>query len=139
MAFSCLLVVAGCAASVYKNVFKDGDSFNNRTYNVPASELYKIVNHVLMVKNFITEKEDEESGFIMGKRSFQRGKRTIVLVAQAKIEPVNDKRTLLFLNAIQTTEVSYIADRTRFLLFVIPLPGGGGKQASQIKEGEKVV
>lgn len=38
-----------------------------------------------------------------------------------------------------TTERSYVADRTRFFLFIVPLPGGGGNEASTVKEGEKVI
>ena len=32
-----------------------------------------------------------------------------------------------------------MADRTRFFLWLIPLPGGGGKEASKIKEEEKII
>ena len=32
-----------------------------------------------------------------------------------------------------------MADRTRFFLWLIPLPGGGGKEASKIKEEEKTI
>ncbi len=50
-----------------------------------------------------------------------------------------ENASTVYLNGVQTTEVSYVADKTRFLLFVIPLPGGGGKEASSIKEGEKTI
>jgi hypothetical protein len=53
--------------------------------------------------------------------------------------PEGTNKSRLYLSAVETTERSYVSDRTRFFLFIIPLPGGGGKEASQIKEGEKVV
>ena len=51
----------------------------------------------------------------------------------------NEDETTLFLSAIETTERLYVSDRTRFFLLIIPLPGGGGKQATKIKEKERPV
>ena len=66
---------------------------------------------------------------ILAVRSIKKGKRTWILALQAHFFKLDDNKTRLYLNAIETTERTYVADRTRFFLFVVPLPGGGGKEA----------
>jgi hypothetical protein len=134
-----IITISGCATPVYKDVFREKVSYNSQEFPVPQNVLYQATSRAICSKNFIIEKEDPNKGFILAKRSFQRGKRTIALIIQAKIDPIAADKTTLFLNAIETKEVYFVADRTRFFLFIIPLPGGGGKEGSQIKEGEKVV
>lgn len=132
-------MLAGCAsAPVYKDMFKEESSFNTKVFPAADSELYPAVIKALCLKNFIIEREDKETGVITAKRSYQQGKKIVVLVVQARIVPSGLESTL-FLNGLQTTEKTYVADKTRFFLWIIPLPGGGGKDATSIKEGEKVI
>jgi len=135
----CLFTFTGCATPVYREVFNEKESYNSKEFSVPANILYQATSRAICSKNFIIEKEDAEKGFILAKRSFQRGKRSIVLVVQAKMDTSCTDKTMLYLSALQTTEMFYVSDHTRFFLFLVPLPGGGGKNASQIKEGEKVI
>ena len=139
----CLLItpflIPGCATPVYKEILKEKPSYNSKEFSVSKDILYQATIKTIFAKNFIVENEDQEKGFILAKRSFQRGKRTIALLLQAKIILDAESKCTIYLNALQTTERSYIADRTRFFMFIIPLPGGGGKEATQIKEGEKVI
>jgi hypothetical protein len=135
----CLFTFTGCATPVYREVFNEKESYNSKEFSVPANILYQATSRAICSKNFIIEKEDAEKGFILAKRSFQRGKRSIVLVVQAKMDISCTDKTMLYLSALQTTEMFYVSDHTRFFLFLVPLPGGGGKNASQIKEGEKVI
>lgn len=137
--FACFITISGCATPVYREVFQEKASYNSRDFNVPANVLYQAATRAICSKNFIIEKEDADKGSILAKRSFQRGKRSIVLVLQAKIDSSSNDKTMLYLTALQTTEMYYVSDHTRFFLFLVPLPGGGGKNASQIKEGEKVI
>lgn len=134
-------MINGCSTtSVYKEVFKEKPIHNSKEFTVYKDILYQATIRTVCSKNFIIEREDEDKGFILAKRSFQKGKRTIVLALQAKIDSDEEnKSSTLYLNALQTTERLFIADHTRFFLFVIPLPGGGGKEATVIKEGEKIV
>lgn len=134
-----LIVITGCATPTYKEVFQEKQSYNSREFSVSKNILYQATNRAICGKNFILDKEDAEKGFILARRSFQRGKRTIALIMQAKMDSISPDKTTLYLNALETKEVYYVADRTRFFLFLIPLPGGGGKEGSQIKEGEKVI
>ncbi|MFA5119394.1 MAG: DUF2242 domain-containing protein [Candidatus Omnitrophota bacterium] len=135
----CLFTFTGCATPVYREVFNEKESYNSREFSVPANILYQATSRAVCAKNFIIEKEDVDKGFILAKRSFQRGKRSIVLVVQAKMDTSCNDKTMLYLSALQTTEMYYVSDHTRFFLFIVPLPGGGGKNASQVKEGEKVI
>jgi hypothetical protein len=118
---------------------KDEPAVNVRSYQVAADTLYPAVIETLMMKKFSLADEDRANGLVTGKRFFNKGKRNTVLALQAKMIAKGDRQTALFLNAIETTEKNFVADRTRFLLFIIPLPGGGGKEVSQMKETEKVV
>ncbi len=133
-------LIAGCATSpIYKEIFKEDSGYNSKEFSVSKDILYDAAIRTICSKNFIIEKEDKENGFILAKRSLQRGKRTTILVLQAKITANQENKAALYLNALQTTERFFVADRTRFFLFIIPLPGGGGREATTIKEGEKII
>lgn len=136
---SLCLLVCGCATPVCRQVINEKASFNEREFPVSQDIAYQSVVRAMLSRSFIIENEQPAKGFILGKRSFQDGRRTTALLLQAKLLSDIPNKTKIYLSAVETTERSYIADRTRFFLFVIPLPGGGGKEASQIKEGEKVV
>ena len=61
----------------------------------------------------------------------------------AKITLNGENSSTLYLDAIQTTERLFVSDHARFFLFLIPLPGGGGKvpimPQYMISESEKRV
>jgi hypothetical protein len=135
-----VFLFVGCAGpSVYEEIFRETPRYNSKEFSVSKDVLYEATARAICVKNFIIEKEDKENGFILAKRSFQKGKRTIILALQAKMTSKEKDKSMLYLNTLQTTERLFVADRTRFFLFIIPLPGGGGKEASKIKEGEKII
>jgi hypothetical protein len=133
------LIVCGCATPAYKDVFKDEPDSNSKSFAVNRDILYQATLRAICARNFIIEKEDQEKGFILAKRSFQRGRKTIILVLQANASSDEAQKTTLFLNAMETTERYYVADRTRFFLWLVPLPGGGGKEGTSIKEGERII
>ena len=134
-----VLITAGCASPSYKQVFKEKPAGNFRVFGVSNDILYAAAAKVLCERNFIIENEDKDKGFLLGKRSFQRGRKTLVLLMQDKIVADGPNRSSLYVNAIETTETYYVADHTRFFLFLIPLPGGGGKDVSTVKEAEKSI
>lgn len=134
------LVCSGCASTpVYKDVFNEKSAFNQKEFPVSQEKLYQAALRTICSKNFLIEKESEQKDFFVGRRAFQKGKRTTILILQAKIMPDSESSATIYLNALETTERSYVADRTRFFLFIIPLPGGGGKEATEVKEGERVI
>jgi hypothetical protein len=134
-----LSLISGCSTPSYRQVFREKEIGNSRQFLVSKEALCKATVKALCENNFLIESEDFERGFISGKRSFHRGRKIIVLLVQSKIVAEGENMSTVYLNAMETTEVSYVADRTRFFLFIIPLPGGGGKEASSIKQQEKTV
>jgi hypothetical protein len=137
--FACVLV-CGCASpSVYKEVMAEKTTYNQKEYAVSQDALYCATLKAICGKNFIIDKEGEHRDFILARRMFQKGRKTIALIVQGKIISTNDSLCTLYLSALESAEREYVADRTRFFLFLIPLPGGGGKEASKIKVGEKII
>ncbi len=134
-----IFLSAGCATPAYKEILKEKPVYNSSSFDVSQNILYQATLRAMFAKSFFIEKEDEEKGFILAKRSFQRGRKTVVLLLQAKIIPCETNKVNLYLNAFQTTERCFVADRTRFFMWLIPLPGGGGKEATSIKEAEAVI
>lgn len=134
-----IFLISACATPAYKEVFKDKPAYNSKIFSLNRDTLYQAALRAMCARNFIIEKEEPEKGFILSKRSFQRGKRTITLLLQATVNFDAAERSTLFLNALETTERYFIADRTRFFLWLVPLPGGGGKEGSSVKEGERVI
>jgi len=124
---------------MYRDVLKDKPVYNTKEFSVSADSLYDAALKAIYSKNFFVEKEEKANHFILAKRSFQRGRKTAIVLLQVKIVPNEPAGANLYLNAFQTTERSYVADRTRFFLWLIPLPGGGGKEATSIKETETVI
>ncbi|MCK5580193.1 MAG: DUF2242 domain-containing protein [Candidatus Omnitrophica bacterium] len=130
----------GCGTTkMYSEVFKEDTSYNSREYQVASPDLFNIILKTFYSKGFIVDSEDKENGMIVAKKIFQKGKRNIVVALQAKIILDGEIGSSVFLNAVQTTEKLYVADRTRFFMFLIPLPGGGGKQATKVQEGEIII
>ena len=126
-----VFLIAGCATSpIYKDIFKQETSYNSREFPVSIDILYNATIRTICSKNFIIEKEDKENNFILAKRSLQKGRRTTILALQAKINANQENKTMLYLSALVTSEKFFVADRTRFFLFIVPLPGGGGKEAT---------
>jgi hypothetical protein len=134
-----MILCAGCATPVCRQVVDEKTSFNQKEFGVSQDILYQSVVRAMLSRSFIIENEQPAKGFILGKRSFQQGRKTTALLLQAKMIPEGDSKTRLYLSAVETSERLYVVDRTRFFLFIIPLPGHGGQTATQVKEGEKVV
>jgi hypothetical protein len=96
-----VLLINGCAGSpIYKEVFKQDINYNSKEFPVSMDILYDATIRAICSKNFIIEKEDKENGFILAKRSLQRGKRTTILALQAKITANQENKSMLYLNAL---------------------------------------
>ena len=134
-------LICSCASTkyTYRQIEDDKDPFTSHTFQCSLPALHKAVAQTLLTKKFAIDHEDAINGTLTGSRYFTHGYQTIVVVVQSKILSNSDNAQQLWLNGIQTTERNYVADRTRFLLFIIPLPGGGGKEVTQSKESEFVI
>lgn len=134
-------LVCGCSSTryTYRQIEEDQDPFTSHRYQCSMATLHKAVTEVLLTKKFTIDHEDAVNGTLTATRYFTHGYQKIVVVVQSKIISKDDNDQQLFLNGVQTTERNYVADRTRFLLFIIPLPGGGGKEVTESKESEFVI
>lgn len=134
-----IATTAGCARAPYKQVLSQQEVTNSREYAAPVDLVYQAALRVLYSRNYVMEKEDPEQAIILGKRMVQRGQQTYAVIVQAKVVDNFDGTAKLFINGVQTTDIAYVADKTRFLLFVIPLPGGGGKEVTSTRREETYI
>ena len=139
--FLVLMIAAtfiGCSSTkyVYRQIQQNKDSYNTHTFTATAVQLQKALTKMLLSKQFAIDKEDTLAGTIIASRYFSQSRNNIVVVLQARIFSQDEGHQQLFLNGIQTTQRNYVVDRTRFLLWLIPLPGGGGKEVTKTKESE---
>ena len=131
-------LISGCStAATYKEVFKNKPNFNLKSFSAAQEVLYQATVNAICSRQFMIEEENKEKKIISAKRLFQKGRKTITVLLQAKISPGEENSSNLFLNAIQSTQGSYVADRTRFILWFIPIPGGGKKRQSRLKKKKK--
>ena len=141
--FSWVLLIfflAGCAApSAYRQVFEDKTTYNRRNFSVPKEALNIAVIKAFCEKKFAIFSEDRENGAITAERISQKGKRSFRVNIQSKIISDGPENSTLYLTAEETVERLYISDRTRFFLWIIPLPGGGGREASKVIERKKLI
>jgi hypothetical protein len=49
------------------------------------------------------ENEEIDKGFILARRSFQKGRKTDVILVQTKIMPINDTRCTVYLNGVEVS------------------------------------
>jgi len=138
-ALLCLFAVGCSSNGSYKEIFKEKISYNSKEFAVGKDLLNTAVLKTIYSKNFVVEKEDLVNGLISAKHLSEKGKATIVLMLTAKMIVDSPEKTTLYLNAVETTERVYVLDRTRFFLFLIPLPGGGGLEAKKVIEEEKQI
>ena len=135
-----VLFLSGCATfSPSEEVFKEKANINSRTYDASVSACFDTLKQVILKKNFSLASEDKDTKRLQATRYFQKGKRSIVIVLNANLEPSEENKTTVYLNAVQTTEKLYSQSHARFFLGLIPLPGGGGESAERLKEGEITV
>jgi len=134
-------LIYGCSSTryTYRQIEEDKDPFTSHRFQCTLPVLHKAVTEVLLTKKFAIDHEDAVNGTLTGSRYFTHGYQKTVVVVQSKILSKNDNEQQLFLNGVQTTDRNYVADRTRFFLFIIPLPGGGGKEVTESKESEFVI
>lgn len=135
-----VLFVSGCATfSPSKEVSKEKANINSRTYDASINACFDVLRQVILKKNFSLASEDKEAKRLQATRYFQKGKRNIVIVLNANLQSLEENKTTVYLNAVQTTERLYTRSHARFFLFIIPLPGGGGEEAVKLKEEESTI
>ncbi|MBN1586088.1 MAG: hypothetical protein JW937_01515 [Candidatus Omnitrophica bacterium] len=136
-----LLCCTGCSgSSAYKRVYKGHkDALNSRHYAQPLEICWSATKRMLLDHNFTIEEESGDMHRILAKRHFKDGKRTVTLSSEVLLEPDPKGGTTIFINAIETKEKYFVRSHSRFFLWVIPLPGGGGKSASEVQESKRTI
>lgn len=136
--FFVVMLVSGCSPTryIYKEITRDKDAYNRRLFQATLPELQEAVAKVVLAKKMTIDKEDKVEGTLTAFRKFSQGYQTVVVVLQSKIMAAADGQQELYLNGIQTTERNYVEDKTRFFLWLVPLPGGGGKHVTTSKEAD---
>lgn len=136
-----MVIATGCSSTkyIYREIQKDNGDYNVRTFSATAPQLQKAITQMLLSKQFVIDNQSKLEDTIVASRYFSQSRNNIVVVFQARMFPQDGTHQKLYLNGIQTTQHNYIVDRTRFLLWVIPLPGGGGKEVTKTKETETTI
>jgi hypothetical protein len=134
-----LFMLAGCSYQAQRHILKEDIVTNSTTFDASATAVYTAFVKTALLKNFIIKEEDAQAGSVLAERAVEKGKRTYIVSLQARIFEDAPGKTSLFLNGSERCERTYVRDNTRFLLFIIPLPGGGGKEASSVVESVKAI
>ena len=135
------LLLSGCGGpSAYNRVFKrTAQHINSQTYAADHEVCWNAVNRATLALNFSVDQQDKARGLLQASRYYTEGKRTTTITVQANVQVQGQQRTTVYLNAVQRTERLFARSHTRFFLWVIPLPGGGGTEANRVKEAERTV
>ena len=141
MAAVSVLVTGGCGgSSAYRRVFQEGQQpINSKTYPVSADACWMAVSRAVLALNFGIDQQDQAHGILQASRYFKEGKRTTSITLKVNVQPEGQERSHVYATAVQATERVFARSHTRFFLWLIPLPGGGGTEASRVKEGEWTV
>ncbi|MEW5894422.1 MAG: hypothetical protein AB1650_01505 [Candidatus Omnitrophota bacterium] len=134
-----IALLAGCAYQPQRQILKEDEVGNSRTLGASRQAVYNAFLKTALLKNFIIKEEDAAVGSILAERAVEKGKRTYIVSLQARIFEDAPEKSSLFINGSERCERTFVRDNTRFFLFIIPLPGGGGKEASSIVESVKAL
>ncbi len=132
-------VIAGCSYQSQRHILKEDTVGNVKVFDASPAAIYQAFVRTALMKNFIVKEEDAQAGSILVERPVEKGKRTYIVCLQARVFEDAPGKSSLFLNGNERCERTYVRDNTRFFLFIIPLPGGGGKEATTVVESEKPI
>ncbi|HOK80411.1 MAG TPA: hypothetical protein PK354_06145 [bacterium] len=95
-------------------------NINARTYDAPPQFCFLALKRIFLKNNFTLLKEDTQLNKIEAIKHFDKGNLSVDLLIQANLESMENNKTQVYLNAVQTTKTIYA---TRKTLLIIPLPG----------------
>ncbi len=133
-----LLFLTGCGGSdPYKHAFKK-ESPNMKVFPYPLEETWTAVVRAALAHNFTIEKEDSAARLLQASRYYQKGKRMVQLLLTVSVQPVEDGRSAVYVNAVQRAEKLYVK-KEYWKLLIIPTPFTKSKEATLAKEEEKTI
>ena len=128
------ILTTGCATSAYKNVFKDGKSYNIKNFDALPDHCYLAAKRAVLSKNFRIEKEDLQARSFTAARYFEDGKDCIVVTVNANVIAAGKDKSTIYASATQHVEkVRVKTDRT--LLGLLPV----GSEATKVKQEERTI
>lgn len=132
-----IIFLTGCATTLPPSeVFRDKTDINTRTFDFPMEKCWQAVKEAALNDGFCITAENSSSGTIETSKYFQKGSKTITITLQAHLQPLEDSKTKIYINAFQTTEALYKSHTTTHLI-IIPIPSG--TQASKVKEEQRTI
>lgn len=135
-----VLLLAGCGGpSAYQRVFREPSHFNSKVYSADMATTWAAASRAVLALNFAIEKQDKEQGLLQASRHFREGKRTTHLALHLTLQAEPTHQTRVYVSATETAEKVFTRSHTRFFLWIIPLPGGGGTEANRVTEGERTI
>ncbi len=132
--FLMAVLMTGCATSGYKDVFKDENSPNVKTFNVLPDDCYMAGKRAVLSKNFRIEREDLQARSFTVARYFEDGKDCIVITINANVMAAGKDKSTVYASATQHVEkVRVKTDRA--LLGLVP----AGSEATKVKQEERTI
>jgi hypothetical protein len=111
---------------------------NSEVFAASQEDCWMAVSRAVLALNFGMETQDPARGFLQASQHFKRYRGTTTVTLRVNLEPEGDQ-TRVYASADERTEKVFTRSHTRFFLWVIPLPGGGGAEAARVKTGEWTV
>jgi hypothetical protein len=128
------ILTTGCATSAYKNVFKDENSPNVKTFNTLPDNCYLAAKRAVLSQNFRIEREDLQARSFTAARYFEDGKDSIVVTVNANVIAAGKDKSTVYASATQHVEkVRVKSDRA--LLGLLPV----GSEATKVKQEERTI
>lgn len=128
------VLIAGCATSAYKDVFKDENSPNVKTFNVLPDDCYIAGKRAVLSQNFRIEREDLQARSFTAARYFEDGKDSIVVIINANVMAAGKDRSTVYASATQHVEKVRVKTDRAFLGLV-----PAGSEATKVKQEERTI
>jgi hypothetical protein len=132
--FLMAILTTGCATSAYKNVFKDENSPNVKTFNALPDNCYLAAKRAVLSQNFRIEREDLQARSFTAARYFEDGKDSIVVTVNVNVIAAGKDKSTVYASATQHVEkVRVKSDRA--LQGLLPV----GSEATKVKQEERTI
>ncbi len=127
-------LMAGCATSAYKDVFKDENSPNVRTLSALPDDCYIPGKRAVLSQNFRIEREDLQARSFTAARYFEDGKDSTVVTINANVIAAGKDRSTVYASATQHVEKVRVKTDRAFL-GLVPT----GSEATKVKQEERTI
>ena len=110
-----------------------------RQYPASLETCQPAVKRAALGLHFTIDEETPDKCLLKASRYFQHGPRTTTIMLKANLQAEGEMQTAVYLTAVEMSERVFARSHRRFLLWLIPLPGGGGVTASRVTESLRTI